>query len=529
MDEAKEVRQIPIEDIIPNRFQPRINFDEKALNELAESIKQHGIIQPLVLRPLGDKYEIIAGERRYKAATLAGLSTVPGIVTEMDDNTSAEVALIENVQRKDLSCIEEAKSYKSMLERSNMTQEELAKKMGLSQSTIANKLRLLNLCDEVQNALSQEKISERHARALLSINNKDDQVRWLNRIINERLTVRQLDLAIKDELNDNGDNTDDIPKVDINPDIESIINNTVDIDPNKPLGPATTVEKPEVPKVAEDDVNKSGNKFFNYLEDQEVNMSMNEQPIESNQTQSSVPTEEFNFTPEFVNAPENNFEATTTDEIETLDDTSVDSLSVEQQNTESIDNIAVQEDSVKQETIETGNQVNDFIQPVEENVSIIDDDGNLKQDIVEPPVESQEEVINQEDNSSNVQQPVEETNVTVEQKPEVSSTDFVFDDEDDTEQEDGNSGVTAEANNVPEIEPIPIIRGEGIVDPVEYYDTLDPKYIDKVKEIAGLDLKNAINSYREVTDALNNEGFNISIDETDLNDKYLIEININKE
>ena len=108
MEESKEVRQIPIEDIIPNRFQPRLNFDEKALNELSESIKQHGIIQPLVLRPLGDKFEIIAGERRYKAATLAGLSKVPAIVTDMDDNTSAEVALVENIQRKDLSAIEEA-------------------------------------------------------------------------------------------------------------------------------------------------------------------------------------------------------------------------------------------------------------------------------------------------------------------------------------------------------------------------------------------------------------------------------------
>ena len=209
MEESKEVRQIPIEDIIPNRFQPRISFDEKALNELSSSIKQHGIIQPLVVRPLGDKFEIIAGERRYKAATMAGLTTVPAIVTEMDDGTSAEVALIENVQRKDLTAIEEAKSYKNMLDRGNLTQEELAKKMGLSQSTIANKLRLLNLCDEVQDALLNEKISERHARALLSINNKEDQVRWLNRIINERLTVRQLDLAIKDEQSENNGHAPD--------------------------------------------------------------------------------------------------------------------------------------------------------------------------------------------------------------------------------------------------------------------------------------------------------------------------------
>ena len=115
MEESKEIRQIPVEEIIPNRFQPRINFDETALNELANSIKQYGIVQPLVLRPLGDKYEIIAGERRYKAANIAGLSVVPAIVTDMDDDTSAEVALVENVQRRDLSSIEEAKSYKNMV------------------------------------------------------------------------------------------------------------------------------------------------------------------------------------------------------------------------------------------------------------------------------------------------------------------------------------------------------------------------------------------------------------------------------
>ena len=310
MDESKEVRQIPIEDIIPNRFQPRINFDENALNELSESIKQHGIIQPLVLRPLGDKFEIIAGERRYKAATLAGLSTVPGIVTDMDDNTSAEVALIENVQRKDLSAIEEAKSYKSMLERSNMTQEELAKKMGLSQSTIANKLRLLNLADEVQNALAQEKISERHARALLSINNKQEQINWLNRIINERLTVRQLDLAIKDEQSQNESSEEDVPKVNINPDIESIMNNAVDINPT----PSASNDNNEDDSDA--GISRGPNKFFNYLEDQEVNMSMTEKNEE--ESKNNPPADGFNFVPEFGNAPENEFKPE--EEIETLDD-----------------------------------------------------------------------------------------------------------------------------------------------------------------------------------------------------------------
>lgn len=196
MNMEKDIQMIPIEDIIPNRFQPRLAFDESGLKELSESIKQHGIIQPLVLRRLGEKYEIIAGERRYKAATMAGLNTVPAIISNIDDNQSAEVALVENIQRRNLTAIEEAKSYKSLLDRGYLTQEQLAEKMGVSQSSIANKLRLLNLDEEVQNALLNERISERHARALLSLT-KEEQKKWLKRIIDKRMTVRQLDMELK--------------------------------------------------------------------------------------------------------------------------------------------------------------------------------------------------------------------------------------------------------------------------------------------------------------------------------------------
>lgn len=192
-----QIQFINVMDIIPNRFQPRLTFDEKALQELASSIKEHGIIQPLVLRRLGDKYEIIAGERRYKASQIAGLNQVPAIITQMDDNKSAEVAIVENLQRKNLSAIEEAKSYKKLLDRGYLTQEELAKKMGISQSAIANKVRLLNLTNEVQNALIEEKISERHARSLLQISDPEKQKEMLNKIINGRWTVRQLDEEIK--------------------------------------------------------------------------------------------------------------------------------------------------------------------------------------------------------------------------------------------------------------------------------------------------------------------------------------------
>lgn len=192
----EQVQEIFVEDIIPNRFQPRLTFDEEALQELADSIKVHGVIQPLVLRQVGNKYEIIAGERRYKASCLAGLKKVPAIVREMTDNESAEVALIENVQRKNLTSIEEAQSYKNLLDRGYLTQSDLANKIGVAQPTIANKMRLLNLCDEVQNALLNEQISERHARSLLQLENPDDQKRMLDRIIKERMTVKQLDNEI---------------------------------------------------------------------------------------------------------------------------------------------------------------------------------------------------------------------------------------------------------------------------------------------------------------------------------------------
>ncbi len=192
----KEIIEVSLDDIIPNRFQPRLSFDEDALNELAKSIRQHGIIQPLVLRKVGNKYEIIAGERRFKASFIAGLTKVPAVVIDLNDNESAEVAIVENIQRKDLSALEEAKSYKKLLDRGYLTQEELAVRMGKTQGAISNKLRLLNLSDEVQDALLNNEISERHARSLLRIEDKEEQVELLRTIIKERLNVRDTDRLI---------------------------------------------------------------------------------------------------------------------------------------------------------------------------------------------------------------------------------------------------------------------------------------------------------------------------------------------
>lgn len=304
MNLEQNILEVPIEDIIPNRFQPRLTFNEAGLNELSDSIKQHGIIQPIVVRKLGDKYEIIAGERRYKAATQAGLTKVPVIISDIDDNKSAEVALVENIQRRNLTAIEEAKSYKNLLDRGYLTQEQLASKMGVSQSAIANKLRLLNLDAEVQDALLNEKISERHARALLSLETKEDQRKWLQRILNERLTVRQLDLELKKlkEKNNAEEDDGDIPLVNINPNIDAILNNAEDINVVRaphdvasmliPDESTKVVEKSEEPR-NEPVINqeqKVPNKFFNFLEDEQANMDI-EDNEEIFNTLNTIPNE----------------------------------------------------------------------------------------------------------------------------------------------------------------------------------------------------------------------------------------------
>lgn len=216
----REIKILNIDDVLPNRFQPRIQFDEKAINELAESIKIHGVIQPIVVRKISDKYEIIAGERRYKASVLAGKKEIPAIITTLDDKESAEIALIENIQRQNLTPIEEAISYKKILDMGYLNQITLGEKLGKTQSTIANKLRLLNLNEDVQDALMQGKISERHARSLLRLSN-DLQPVMLSRIINERLTVRKTDEEIEKMLkeNPNGEQLIKERKNDMNEDI----------------------------------------------------------------------------------------------------------------------------------------------------------------------------------------------------------------------------------------------------------------------------------------------------------------------
>ena len=188
---------IKLDDIIPNRFQPREVFEEEALNKLADSIRQHGVIEPIIVRPIANKYEIVAGERRYKASILAGLTKIPAIIKPMDDKESSIVAFIENEHRSDVSAIEEARTMDRILKNNDMTQEELAKELGMNQSTVANKLRLLNLPMEVQESLMRNEISERHARSLLSVKDVAKQKELLEKIKERKMTVRELDSEIK--------------------------------------------------------------------------------------------------------------------------------------------------------------------------------------------------------------------------------------------------------------------------------------------------------------------------------------------
>ena len=193
----KQIQDLELDKIVPNRYQPRREFSEDSIKELAETLDKDGLLQPIVVREDGDQYEIIAGERRYRAAKSLGWETIPAIVKNMDDDQAASLALIENLQREDLNPIDEAKAYTNLMKLNNLTQTALAKDMGKSQSYVANKLRLLKLGDEVQQALIEGKITARHGRALIGLS-EDDQKRVLAEIESKGLNVKQTEEIAKD-------------------------------------------------------------------------------------------------------------------------------------------------------------------------------------------------------------------------------------------------------------------------------------------------------------------------------------------
>lgn len=198
--EDKRVMEIPIDNIVPNPYQPRRVFSQAALEELSNSIKSYGILQPITVREVDGKYELVAGERRFRAAKLADLKAVPAIINNMSNESSAVLALLENLQREDLNFIEEAMGYENLIKEHNFTQQQLAEKLGKNQSTIANKLRILRLPTDIKIRLVENDLTERHARALLKLPTEELVKDVLDKVIKNELTVKKTEKLIKDIL-----------------------------------------------------------------------------------------------------------------------------------------------------------------------------------------------------------------------------------------------------------------------------------------------------------------------------------------
>ncbi len=506
------ILQIPIEDIIPNRFQPRLNFDEKSLQELADSIKEHGIIQPLVLRKLGDKYEIIAGERRYKAAQMAGLTTVPAVINNVDDNEAAERAIVENVQRSDLTAIEEARSYKNLLDKGYLTQEQLAKKMGLSQPAVANKLRLLNLDEEVQQALLEEQISERHARTLLSIKDKEEQKEWLHRILNERLTVRQLDLELKkaqEEKNLMGleDDNEEVPLVESAASVDDIRANAVDINDHGP-------------KMSTEDIMKPQEVVNEELETLDVDVPapvMNDEPIVNGVDDfKTFDNEEENNSsmPDGFNEDNNNFVTATTIPQSNIVTPESTSTFVEQDNFNYPSNNNSKFFSYNGPS-EPETEEKELVSAANENPF----NNNEFEVYNEPSISDMENKSESESNPFNDPEP---------QRPEPVME----------QQNDLNTAFDVNPNNkffkpVYDTNTMANIQmeseNERIVDPMANIDKISPEYHAQQKEIRAMNLKDAISEIRKTIERLGDNGLYINVEEIDFDTNYQITIQIKKD
>ena len=536
MQSENQVMQINIDDIIPNRFQPRIAFDETGLNELAASIKEHGIIQPLVLRKLGKKYEIIAGERRYKASQLAGLTTVPAIISNIDDNKSAEIALVENIQRKDLTAIEEARSYKNILDKGYLTQEQLAKKMGLSQSAISNKLRLLNLDDSVQQALLDNKISERHARSLLSLDSKEEQKKWLDKIISDRLTVRQLDQKIKE--NNNSIEEDKVPLVQPSPNVDELQNISKDIQNN-----VSSNKNTEEILMNEQQPNPFGEPKIEISEnvDNEVLQSPvvpePENPLEVLTTPSSTPN----------NAGEMNTIDNSVPQVDNPTISMANSFEIPEASNDynstipapsgfneysenpfagsdiepNTSQLSSQEVSIPMQPNVNGNRFFNQLeeQPVDmNNLNPFNGQNQFADDNNQIPNNGLE-VFDMSNNNQVVQQPMPGP-------MSIDDMNFPNNGQVSTIDELSPNNKFFQPIQEPTIDTMSqsIEQPNNFVNPMDNVNTIDPNMNAQVT----LDVSDAINSIKNTVNDLNNKGFNVIINETDLNNSYQINIIINK-
>ena len=418
MNMEKEVLILNIDDVLPNRFQPRIKFKEENINELAESIKEHGVIQPIVVRKISDKYEIIAGERRYKASILAGKTTIPAIVTDLDDKNSAEVALIENVQRQNLTPIEEAISYKKILDMGYINQTDLAEKLGKTQSTIANKLRLLNLDEEVQEALLNEKISERHARSLLKLD-KNKQVEMLNRIISERMTVRKTDEEINKILNNNSEekqevNIPSLNKVDENNSEIEVLN--FDLDEQESSKENELEKTMKIPPITEKEVNNTMNENQNInsipeLNNQVQDNNFNTENVLNNQVQNNNINNENTLNNQNSNINEipsvnsfNNQEIPVENQNNTFNNNTINMPNLNQQD---LNNNQIEVPNVIQQ--ESNNNVSEISDNVSQNLNNTENQFNIPSEPIIEPETNQDSSFNVQNNNFNFSQQLDVT------------------------------------------------------------------------------------------------------------------------
>lgn len=481
MNLEKEIFEISLVDIMPNRFQPREIFDDEGLKELSESIKVHGVIQPIIVRKVGDKYEIIAGERRYRASELAGKQTIPALVRDIDDKEAAKIALLENLQRRDLSPIEEAKTYQTILKLDNITQDELARNLGKSQSAIANKIRLLNLDEEVQTALLNSQISERHARSLLNLDNTN-QKNLLHKIISERLTVRQVDEEIMKLTGKMPEAEQEEETTNIEESINNTINEMKTETSLETVGLSDNVTAPTSSEVSE--IAATDETFNEEPEEQEEKsiIQTQEESQENKETEDSVNNElpeEKEDKKEEVILPEN------------------------QEESIPVPNMELPENDVTIPQPEINEEPQSFDIPLETPENIVN---TIPEEESKPEIQPEIPLTKPEENvlTPNIE-PIVEKHVEEEEAPRPKN---IF----DSLRIDN---VTEEPvlNNVPEttIAPEQPIQNDVTTDYNNIYD-----------------LRFAINNFRQAVQNTEKFGFKVNVEEKDNPDSYQITINIDK-
>ena len=542
MFENGQLTVLNMNDILPNRFQPRIRFDEEKLEELAESIGKYGVIQPIVVRPIGNKFEIIAGERRYKASMLANRSTIPAIVVNLSDKDSEEIALLENVQRQELSPIEEAVSYKRILDMGYITQEGLAKKLGKSQSTIANKIRLLNLDDEVQSYLLNNRISERHARSLLRIPNKDKQVEMLHRIVEERLTVKQTDREIE--------------KLKENMNIENIVQKPVDIEiPKKEDSISSEIESlfDETDNIVSKE-NEGGNKMDIdkiMREAKDINVPIQEEPKDisslmeqKNDVQSEPIVREESIKPinnvedgKFINVVSNPEPVSSEPQNSTNNGVTFDSMFNQPVSLETSNQVS----SVSAD-VSHANTVNNIqsnatspspLNEVQPNMNI------SSQNVVTAPTQNNDSNEVSEDTKKVISNAVAAALKKYNESKANKNTKNLGQSE-PTRQEQPNVGINNESNlvnqnspisDIPEVSfPNVTVPNTDIIDSSNTTETIASNMSQNIKHVTNqASFAQIVKMLRECADKIEQSGYFVNVDELDLGNQYKVTFTIDKE